>query len=102
MRIMKWIAGISLVERRKSQDIRRMWGIRNVKDRAGEVHPRYYGHVIRREEVELIKRANNTDEKECGVGRQWIIWMSVLRRDMGWVVSGEDDARNRKIRRNLT
>ena len=36
MRMVRWIAGISLLERRESEDIRKMCGICNVRERQGK------------------------------------------------------------------
>ncbi|XP_066968115.1 uncharacterized protein [Macrobrachium rosenbergii] len=46
MKMVRWIAEISLLERRESQDIRRTCGICNVKEKAREARFIYYGHVI--------------------------------------------------------
>ena len=72
-----WIAGISRLERRESQDIRRMCGICNVKEKAMEARLRYYGHVMRREEEEPIKRAKDMAVRgRRRVGRQGLDgWM---------------------------
>ncbi|XP_066959111.1 uncharacterized protein [Macrobrachium rosenbergii] len=40
MRMVRWIAGISLLERRESQDIR-MCGVCNVEEKSGEARLRY-------------------------------------------------------------
>ena len=36
MRMVRWIAGISLLERRESEDIRRVSGVRNIREKARE------------------------------------------------------------------
>ena len=69
MRMVRWIAGISLMERRKSQDIRRMCGICNIKEKASEVRLRYFGHVTRREENEQTKESKgyaSQRKEKCG------------------------------------
>ncbi|XP_066974234.1 uncharacterized protein [Macrobrachium rosenbergii] len=103
MRMVRWIAGISLLQGRDSQGIRRMCGICNVQEKAKEDRLRYYGHVIRREEVEPIKRAKNMPVMgRRSVGRQRIRWMDVVRRDMGEVGWREEDSMNRNRWRKLT
>ncbi|XP_069994873.1 uncharacterized protein [Penaeus vannamei] len=47
MRMVRWIAGISLRERRESADIRRMAGICSIREKAREARSRYFGHVKR-------------------------------------------------------
>ena len=86
-----------------SHDIRRMCGVCNVVEKAREARLRYYGHVVRREEEEPVKRA--MDMPVVGrrsVGRQRIRWTDVIRRDMGEVGLEERDARDRKKWRKLT
>ena len=103
MRMVRWIAGISLLERRESQDIRRMCGICNIIEKAREARLRYYGHVMRREEEEPISRAKSMPViGRRSVGRQRIRWMDVIKRDMVEVGLEEGDARDRKRWRKLT
>ena len=103
MRMVRWIAGISLLERRESHDIRRMCGVCNVVEKAREARLRYYGHVVRREEEEPVKRAMGMPVVgRRSVGRQRIRWTDVIRRDMGEVGLEEGDARDRKKWRKLT
>ena len=102
MRMVRWIAGISLLERRESQDIRRMCGICNVIEKAREARLRYYGHIIRREEEEPIRRAKDMPVIGRSVGRQRIRWMDVVNRDMGEVGLEVEDARDRKRWRKMT
>ena len=103
MRMVRWIAGISLLERKESQDIRRMCGICNVIEKAREARLRYYGHIIRREEEEPIRRAKDMPViGRRSVGRQRIRWMDVVNRDMGEVGLEVEDARDRKKWRKMT
>ena len=103
MRMIRWIAGISLLERRESQDIRRMCGICNIIEKAREARLRYYGHVMRREDEEPTKRAKEMPViGRRSVGRQRIRWMDVVKRDMGEVGLEEEDTRDRNKWRKLT
>ena len=103
MRMVRWIAGISLMERRKSQDIRRMCGICNIKEKAREVRLRYFGHVTRREENEQTKRAKDMPVRgRRSVGRQRIRWMGVVRRDLGDLGLREVDVLDRNKWRRKT
>lgn len=53
----RWIAGISLLERRESEDISRMCGVRNIREKAREPRLRYFGHMKRRDEKKPVKKA---------------------------------------------
>ena len=54
MRMVRWIADISLLEMRQSADNRRMCGICSVK-KAREARLNYFGHVKRREDGPVMK-----------------------------------------------
>ncbi|XP_068222750.1 uncharacterized protein [Palaemon carinicauda] len=68
MRMVRWNAGISLPERKESKDIRRICGKSNVRKKAKEAYMKYYDHVIKREKVAPIKRAETC--QRWG-GRSW-------------------------------
>ena len=103
MRMVRWIAGISLLERRESQDIRRMCGICNVKNKAREARLRYFGHVTRRDEEDPIRRVKDMPVRgRRNVGRQRVRWMDVVKRDMSELELREEDAWDRNRWRKLT
>ena len=101
MRMVRWIAGISLMGRRKSQDIR-MCGICNIK-KEREVRLRYFGHVTRREENEQTKRTKDMPvRRRRSVGRQRIRSMDVVRTDLGDLGLREVDVLDRNKGRKKT
>ena len=70
MWMVRWIAGISLLEKRRSEDIRKICGICNIKEKAREARLRYFGHIKRRNEEEPMKKAMMTEvEGKRNVGR---------------------------------
>ena len=103
MRMVRWIAGISLLERRESEDIRRMCGICNIREKAREARLRYFGHVIRREDDEPVKKAMMMPVSgRRSVGRQRIRWRDVVNRDMNKVGVQMDEAMDRNRWRRTT
>ncbi|XP_068235849.1 uncharacterized protein [Palaemon carinicauda] len=90
MRMVRYIAGMSLPERWESQYIRRMCGIHNEQLKVMESRLRYY--VMRREEdEEPIKRAKNRPViRRISLGRHRNRWMYVVRKDMGEVSTDPD------------
>ena len=103
MRMVRWIAGISMLERRQSEDIRRMCGICNIKEKAREARLRYFGHVIRKEEDEPVKKAMMAEVRgRRSVGRQRIRWRDVIRSDINKLGVQEEDAIDRKKWRKIT
>ena len=55
MRMLRWLSGISLYEHRTNEDIRRFLKVRKITARAREARLRWHGHVMRREEEEILK-----------------------------------------------
>ena len=103
MRMVRWIAGISLLERRESEDIRKMCGICNIKEKAREARLRYYGHVIRRDDDEPVKKAMMMPVRgRRSVGRQRIRWSDVVSRDMNKAGVQDDDAMDRNRWKRMT
>ena len=67
MRMMKWIARISMLKKRESADTRRMCGMCNIKEKARKKRLRYFGHVKKRDDVEPVKRERGDIRRMCGV-----------------------------------
>ncbi|XP_068240969.1 uncharacterized protein [Palaemon carinicauda] len=103
MRMVSQTDGISLLERRESQDLRRIYGMCKVKERARDARLRYYGHMIRREDVEPIKIAKNMPViRRRNVGRQQIKWRDVVKMHMGEMGLGKEDTRSGNRWKKLT
>ena len=96
MRMVRWIAGISLLERRESDDIRRMRGVCTIREKAREARLRYFGQVKRRGDDEPVKKAMLTPiTGRRSVGRQRVRWRDVLKRDINELGCREEDAMDR-------
>ena len=103
MRMVRWIAGISLLERRESEDIRRMSGVCNISEKAREARLRYFGHVRRRDDDEPVKKVMLMPVPgRRSVGRQRIRWKDVIKRDMSKLGIHEADARERRRWKRIT
>ena len=103
MRMVRWIAGISLLERRESDDIRRMCGVCKIGEKAREARLRYFGHVKRREDDEPVKKAMLMPVTgRRSVGRQRVRWRDVLKRDMNELECREEDAMDRSRWKRIT
>ena len=55
LRMLRWLMGVSLRERRRSEDIRAEVGVVPIVEKARETLLRWYGHVIRMEEDDPVK-----------------------------------------------
>ena len=96
MRMLRWILGVSLMERIESEDIRKRVGVCKITDKARESRLRWYGHVARRDEDSLIRRAHDIGiEGRRSRGRQKIRWRDVVERDMKALDIEHADVHNR-------
>ena len=96
MRMLRWIGGISLHEHRMNEDIRRFLKIKCITDRAREARLRWYGHVMRRDQENILRRVWFTPvEGRRSRGRQRIRLKDVLERDMRAAGVRENDWYNR-------
>ena len=83
MRMLRWIGGISLHEHRTNDDIRRFMKVKKITDRAREARLRWYGHVMRREQDNILKRVWLAPvEGRRSRGRQRIRLRDAVERDM--------------------
>ena len=97
MRMLRWILGVSLMERIESEEIRRRVGICKIVDKARESRLRWYGHVVRRDENSMIRKAHDMGvEGRRSRGRQKMRWMDAVRRDMREMDVEHTDASNRQ------
>ena len=63
MRMLRWILGLTLRNKKKKDDIRRIFGVACITDKVREARLRWFGHVQRREEEDCVRRILN--------GRTW-------------------------------
>jgi len=61
MRMLRWILGVSLRDRRRNEDIREVLGVACITDKVREARMRWYGHVMRMEDSCCIKRIMNAE-----------------------------------------
>ena len=97
MRMLRWMMGISLLERLENDEIRRMAGIVKITEVIREARLRWCGHVLRMDDGEGVKKA--WDEPVRGRrsrGRQRIRWRDKVRDDMERRGLVEEDAFERR------
>ena len=86
MRMLRWMAGGSLSERKSNECVRSMLAIDDVAEVMRRNKLRWFGHVERRDELCWIKRIETLQVDGNGVmvmkGRPKKRWREVLREDM--------------------
>ncbi|XP_066980998.1 uncharacterized protein [Macrobrachium rosenbergii] len=95
MIMLRWIMGISLLERLENDEIRRRAGL--VKMTVRESRLRWYGHVLRMDDEEGVKGAWEESVRERrSRGRQRVRWRDKVKEDMDRRGLVEDDAFDRR------
>jgi len=83
MRMLRWILGVSLKDRKRNEDIRRTVGVACITDKIREARLRWYGHVQRREDGNCVKRIMEADVYgHRSRGRQKKRWFDMVQQDL--------------------
>ncbi len=103
MRMLRWILGVSLRDRRRNEDIREVLGVACITDKVREARMRWYGHVMRREDGCCIKRIMNAEVYgRRSRGRQKKRWRDKIQEDLKTLKLKKEDADDRnKWRRRI-
>ena len=81
MRMLRWMAGVSLIERKSNECVRSMLAINAIAEVMRRNRLRWFGHVERRDELCWIKRIETLQVDGDGVkGRPRKRWRGVDRR----------------------
>ena len=103
MRMLRWMLGISLRERRRNDAIRAEAGVVAILEKISKARMRWFGHIMRREEEDPVKVAwRHPIEERRTVGRQRIRWRDIVERDLGVLNLREEEAQDRIYWRQRT
>ena len=83
MRMLRWILGLTLRDKKRNADIRRILGVACITDKIREARLRWFGHVQRREEEDCVRRILDADvHGQRSRGRQRKRWIDVVKYNM--------------------
>jgi len=83
MRMLQWILGLTLRDKKRSDDIRRILGVACIMDKLREARLRWFGHVQRREEEDCVRRILEADVRgQRSRGKQRKRWIDVVKYNM--------------------
>ena len=83
MRMLRWILGLTLRDKKRNDDIRRILGVACITDKVREARLRWLGHVQRRKEEDCVRRILEADvHGQRSRGRQRKRWIDVVRYNM--------------------
>ena len=95
-RILRYMAGVSLRDRVRSEDVAQRYGVKESSIVLKEKRLRWYGHVVRREEGEPLNRVREVVVDGARPrGRPRMTWWKCLEQDMAEINVVEDDALDR-------
>ena len=84
------------------EEVRRRCGVENLEHRLRKMRLRWFGHVKRRYENSILRRAMELEvEGRRPVGRPKTTWSKVVEEDMRKLIITEDMAEDRKQWRQL-
>ena len=83
VRMMRWMFGISLREKKINAELRESMGIEKISDVIRHSRLRWMGHVLRKEGNDWVKKSMEmTVGGSRGRGRPKMTWEKVAERDM--------------------
>ena len=100
--MLRWILGLTLKDRKRNDDIRRIIGVACITDKVREARLRWYGHIQRRED-DCVKRILEADvHGQRSRGRQRKRWTDVVKCNMEDLWLTVEDTGNRAEWRRRT
>jgi len=83
MRVLRWILGLTMKDKKRNDDIRRILGVACITNKVREARLRWFRHVQRREEEDCVRRILEADVRgQRSRGRQRKRWIDVVKYSM--------------------
>ena len=83
MRMVRWMCGVSLRERKTNVELRERLGIEKIGNVMRRSRLRWMGHVLRKKEDDWVRKSMKMEvEGSRGRGRPRMTWEKVVERDM--------------------
>ena len=103
MRMVRWMCGVSLRERKTSDQLRRMMGIEPVVDVVKRSRLRWMGHVLRKNESDWVRKVMEINvEGSRARGRPRRTWLNIVEENMCARGLTREDAQDRRKWRKLS
>ncbi|XP_063374130.1 uncharacterized protein LOC134661850 [Cydia amplana] len=102
MRMLRWAGGVTLMDRVRNNHIRGTFRVAPIAEKMCESRLRWFGHVMRRDDHHMTKRAlNDIPEIRRGRGRPPTTWMSTVSKDLRTIGASPDMTQNREEWRKM-
>ena len=97
MRMLRWMMGVSLKDKMRSEDIRRHASVEDIHKVMRRNRLRWYGHVQRKDDSDWVKRCMNFEfDGTRGAGRPRNTWKVTVKEDMKAMNIEEGEWKDRK------
>ena len=98
MKMLRRIRGVTRLDRLRNDDIRQELGVENIITKVRQSRLRWYGHLLRMEEGNAVKKMWETEiDGRRPRGRPLKRWKENVKEDMGLAGLREEDAQNRTV-----
>ena len=96
MRMVRWMCGVSLKDRRTNKELRDSLQIENITEVVRRARLRWYGHVERKDQENWVKRSTQIEvEGNRPAGRPKKTWLQTVKADCKQLKINPKDASNR-------
>ncbi|XP_063534964.1 uncharacterized protein LOC134744947, partial [Cydia strobilella] len=82
MRMLRWAAGVTRLDKVRNEHIRGSFKIAPITEKLSEQRLRWYGHIMRRGDDHVVKKALALQETKRGPGRRPATWWSTVSKDL--------------------
>ncbi|XP_047543303.1 uncharacterized protein LOC125075640 [Vanessa atalanta] len=78
MKMLRWSGGVTRLDKIKNEYIRGSFKVAPISDKLTESRLRWYGHVMRRDEDHVVRKALKLPEQKRGRGRPPATWWTSM------------------------
>ncbi|XP_063623124.1 uncharacterized protein LOC134795222 [Cydia splendana] len=82
MKMLRWAAGVTRLDKVRNEHIRGSYKVAPITDKIQESRLRWYGHIMRRDEDHVVRKALALPNNKRGRGRPPATWWSTISMDL--------------------
>ncbi|XP_073950972.1 uncharacterized protein [Choristoneura fumiferana] len=102
MKMLRWAVGVTRLDKVRNEHIRGSYKVAPIADKVKESRMRWYGHVMRRSDDHVVKKALALPDNNRGRGRPLATWWSTISRDLKQAQLNEETTQDRPTWRMRT
>jgi hypothetical protein len=82
MIMLRWAGGLTLMDKVQNKHIRGSMKVTPIEGKIKEARMRWYGHVMRRDDDQIVRKTLDIQENRRGRGRPHPTWRATVEKDM--------------------